>query len=255
MLREGVILAAGLGRRLRGISWGKPKFIVELEGYPLIVYPIAVLASIGIRRFTIVVPQGWSSSIREILEYCGVDYYVVENNAVERENGFSLALVAEYVGDDVLALSMCDHLYVPEIPLSIIRRFRYGDVELVVGGDRAPLYINVDEATKILTDKNCYITAIGKELKNFTYIDTGVYVITRSILKIAQNLAKSKVKLKLSDVVEYVKSMGISVAVADVTGSLWTEIDTENDYHEVVSGYRRVVLDEVLKVVGKVIAR
>lgn len=255
MLREGIILAAGLGRRLRSISWGKPKFIVKLEGYPLIVYPVAVLASIGVRRFTIVVPWGWGDSVREILECCRVDYYVVENNSTERENGYSLTLVEEYVGDDVLILSMCDHLYVPEVPLTVISRFKCGDVELVVGGDKAPPYINIDEATKILTDRNYYIKAIGKELRNFTYIDTGVYVITRSILKIARNIAKSKVKLKLSEIIEYVKNIGVNVAVADVTGSLWTEIDTENDYYEVVNGYRRIVLDKVLKIVSRVVVR
>jgi len=45
----------------------------------------------------------------------------------------------------------------------------------------------------------------------------------------------------------------MGAAVADVTGVPWTEVDTERDYYEVLNGSRRVVLEEVLKVVRGVI--
>ena len=253
MLREGVILAAGLGTRLQGVSGGRPKFVVRLGDLPLIAYPIAVLRSIGVTRISVVVPQGWGGEARRLLEQYGVDHCVVENSSIERENGYSLALALRCVENDSVIVSMCDHLYTPELPRRVVERFEEGYASLVVGGDRAPLHVDVDEATKILADDKGFIMAIGKGLRGFTHVDTGVFAMSRSVLRLANALAEGGGVLRLSEVVEYVGRTGMGAAVADVTGVPWTEVDTERDYYEVLNGSRRVVLEEVLKIVRGVI--
>ena len=250
-MREAVILAAGIGRRLHPLSGGKPKFLVELLEFPLVAYPLATLKNLGVSRITMVVPAGWSAEASKILDKLGFEKCLVENNEVERENGYSLALAEPCVNSEVFIVSMCDHIYVPRLPKCVVERFYVDEPDLVVGGDPAPRFVDIDEATKIVADEYGNIIAIGKGLQGYTHIDTGVFVMKRSVLRVARRLADFRPIVKLSDVVGYLRKTGLRAVVADARGIPWTEIDTAEDFQDVVSGNRRAVLEEVLSIVRR----
>jgi len=51
---KGIILAAGLGSRLSGLTSGRPKCLLELRGKPILLYQLDLLAACGITDVTIV---------------------------------------------------------------------------------------------------------------------------------------------------------------------------------------------------------
>ena len=55
VIREAIILAAGEGSRLKKISRGMPKFMINIAGKPLIYYTMSVLDRLGITSVKLVV--------------------------------------------------------------------------------------------------------------------------------------------------------------------------------------------------------
>ena len=245
---EAVVLAAGTGSRL---GTGKPKFLAEVLNVPLMLYPVKVLRAVGVKRFTVVAPKGWGGEAKEVLKGEGVDACIVENPYVGRENGYSLLLSSECVSGDSFILTMCDHLYTPGLVNAVLGVSGGREVDVVIGGDRAPRYVDVGEATKILAGSRGEVVRVGKDLHRFTHVDVGVFTLKRSVYDVCRYLERSLEVIKLSDVVNEAVAMGYRVIVADATGSPWTEIDTRSDLESVVSGGRRAVLNEVLKAVGR----
>ena len=252
VVREAIILAAGLGSRLWGVTGGKPKFLVKVRGIPLIYYPLISLVLAGVSRFVIVIPRGWS---RRVLRLIGklpfdvdIDLVVVRNYEVERENGYSLLLGAEFVKGKFFVLSMSDHIYVPEIPrklISIVSRFPKRAL-VAIGADRRPLFVDVGEATKIKVERGRYVLRVGKNLDDFDFIDSGVFLMSSKLLRVRDKLLEKRT-LGVSDVINEVIRMGYRVLAIDITGYPWTEVDTPEDLDEVRNGIRSVVVREFLK--------
>ncbi len=247
---EAIVLASGLGTRLARLSGGRPKALFNIMGRSLITYPLCILKKLGIRKFIITVPKGWYDEVNEQLKNLDIDYVLVENNEVERENGYSLKIAGDYVGSDYFILSMCDHIYVIDIPKKLVRRFNeVGRADIVIGADSRPKYVDIDEATKIYV-RNGNVVGIGKELKKFTHIDIGLFIMSRNVLRVANEVISRRHVIKLSDLINECITRGLRVVIADVEGSLWTEIDTEEDVKELINGRRRIVLNEVIKVIS-----
>ena len=245
MIRRGLVLAAGLGTRLRGISGGRPKFLVGLEGRPLVYYPLAVLHSVGASEACIVVPPGWEVEAKKIAEsiYGSGAVGVVVNPRVELGNGVSLLIGLECIGWDSVVVSMTDHLYtgpVAERVAEALWRDSYG-----IGVDHEPLFIDVLEATKVETIGD-RVVRVGKNVSRFTGVDVGVHSVRGDFLHGETRTSSVFADIQLSELAEWLARQG-RCKVVDVTGLPWTEIDTPRDYWEVVRGKRRQVLDAVKK--------
>jgi len=253
-VREAVILAAGLGTRLRGISEGLPKFLVKVLNEPLITYPIRSLYLSGIRRFTIVIPKGWGNELNNVVNTLGldIDLCIVENPQIERENGYSLLKSSECVRSKYFILSMSDHLYTPDIPSILLRTYEcISNADIIVGADSSPKYINVSEATKISASNTGKVVRVGKNLNDFNYVDIGVFIMSDKVYEIAKDLELRFNVIKLADVVNEAIIKGLNVFIADVRGATWTEVDTPRDLSELIYGPRRDVLDSLVKVFGE----
>ncbi len=244
-IKESVVLASGLGTRISDLTKGKPKFLLRIEDIPIILYPIRIINAIGINKINVIVPKGWAKALSEILSTLNIRTCIVENEHINRENGYSLLLARECISSREFLLSMCDHIYEPKLVKRIISSFKT-KVHIMVGGDSNPLFIDREEATKILTDKELNVLDIGKGIKQYNYIDVGVFVMSREVFDIAEELEKKQYSITLSEVVKNTKNKGLNVKVSDVTGCLWTEVDTVDDYLELTRGKRRIVLEKVL---------
>lgn len=246
-INESVILAAGMGVRLRSISDGKPKFMFTLLNKPLILYPISILKKIGITKFTIVLPEGWVSKARDILRDLDVEICYVTNKYIEKDNGYSFLISEECVSNDIFFLSMCDHIYSVKLPYTMIKYVeKYDEHDVLIAGDKNAYYVDHNEATKILADESGNVIKIGKSLSNYNYIDTGVFIVKKSLFDIAHYIKNKYKVLKFSNIINEAIKHNFSVKVIDVTGSLWTEVDTPDDINEVMSGWRKVVIERVL---------
>jgi 1L-myo-inositol 1-phosphate cytidylyltransferase len=172
-----VILAAGLGTRLRGVSQSKP--LTPLAGAPLIEHVVRRAAAGGASRFVVVTGHE-AARVEEALdgigERLGVGIEWVRVADWTRPNGYSALAGSERV-DAPYLLMMADHLFDPEI----VRRLVAGagdtaDVVLAVDAHPGGEMIDLDDATKVAVAPDGRIERIGKELESYNAIDTGVFV-------------------------------------------------------------------------------
>src|SRR6202047_1724708 len=106
-----LILAAGNGTRIRTISGGLPKPLVDFRGKPIIEHIVQRAHRAGIESFVIVV--GYRSDlIRNWFEgrSLGVSVTFVENPDYHKANGVSALKARNEIPENVLLL-MEDHLF------------------------------------------------------------------------------------------------------------------------------------------------
>ncbi len=105
----GVILAAGIGSRLRPMTNTKPKCLVTTAGMPILRYQIDAYKAAGITELVLVV--GYEGGA--IRDYCkhikDLDIHIVENPDYETTNNmYSLYLTRKFVGGNEFILNNAD---------------------------------------------------------------------------------------------------------------------------------------------------
>ena len=239
-VKKGVILAAGLSRRLRPLTGGRSKLIYPINGIPLILYPITNLIVNGVEDICIVANKKNYKYISLIMEKIfDVNYQIVLNTKPSLGNGYSFLLSKKCV-DEPFILSMADHIYHPRIIKKLLKSFNEL-TDIVVGSDSSPKFVSIDEATKIYA-KNGEVIRIGKRLKRFTHVDIGVFVVQPTVLDLVEDLDFSE-PFGFSDIINMSVRAGLNVVVSDVNGDYWTEVDTPRDVEELLNGKRKVILD------------
>ncbi|MAE76088.1 MAG: HAD family hydrolase [Planctomycetes bacterium] len=104
---KAIILAAGVGSRLRPITDDKPKTLVRVVGKPILGHLLDALAGNGITEVAIVV--GYRAE--QVRDYCATAHpnldisFVVNNEYDSTNNMFSLWLAREHLTGDVLLMN------------------------------------------------------------------------------------------------------------------------------------------------------
>lgn len=95
--QNAVILAAGLGSRLRPLTDKRPKPLVEVHGVPILHNALSHLASVGVREATIVVGYRKEEIERSCgLNFAGVEITYAESSVYERTgSAYSLWLARD----------------------------------------------------------------------------------------------------------------------------------------------------------------
>ena len=243
-----VILAGGLGKRLRVLTGNYPKYFFKIFDYPLIMYPINTLLLSGVKKFVVVVADKYLKYMKNIINQylCGdAEIEYVSNPYPTGENGFSLLLAAENIKEPYFILSVADHIYSPRIVKNLQSSFSQG-INILVGGDSNPKYISTVEATKILAGEDGRLLRIGKRLKKYTHVDIGLFLMKTSSIKKFIHLKENK-QVELSKLIHKVAENDGDVHVFDINSGLWTDIDTVSDVKEIFYGERRKVVIKVLE--------
>jgi histidinol-phosphate/aromatic aminotransferase/cobyric acid decarboxylase-like protein/choline kinase len=105
-VQKAIILAAGVGSRLRPFTDAQPKCLVPVNGVPILINTLTCLVKAGIKQTVIVVGH-----LKEnIYERIGINFHGMEITYVESErytttnNIYSLWLAREHLDDNVLLL-------------------------------------------------------------------------------------------------------------------------------------------------------
>ncbi len=174
MITTAIILAAGMGTRLRDKADSKP--LCRVAGVPLIDHALARLAAAGLTRAIVV--TGYEADRIEA-HLAGPQPLAVETVRTRdwREpNGVSALAAAPLVGGEPALLLMCDHLVEP----ALYRRMVQSDpgTGLKLGIDRRLGHEWVDplDVTCVRTEDD-RIVAIGKEMEPHDCYDTGVFAV------------------------------------------------------------------------------
>lgn len=105
--RNAVILAAGLGTRLRPLTDNCPKPLIEVHGVPILHNALRQLAAVGVERATIVVGYRSEAIERSCMQsFAGIEVRYVHSTAFERTgSAYSLWLARDALLEgDVLLL-------------------------------------------------------------------------------------------------------------------------------------------------------
>lgn len=93
-----IILAAGMGLRLRPLTDDKPKALVETAGESFFSRQLRLLHEVGIRRITVV--TGYKSeAFSPFLATPGLEFVLNEHYS-DRNNLYSMSLVGDRLGED-----------------------------------------------------------------------------------------------------------------------------------------------------------
>jgi len=105
-IRKAIILAAGVGDRLRPFTHENPKCLAEVTGVPILENALKHLASLGTEEVVIVVGHHKERIIETVgSNYLGMSIvYVVSKDYATTNNIYSLWLARAHLEEDVLLL-------------------------------------------------------------------------------------------------------------------------------------------------------
>lgn len=228
MIDRAVILAAGLGTRLREDGVDLPKPLREVAGVPLLLRSLRAMAAAGARAAWVVIGHrgdelaaaldGWRA------EFAGrMELATITNPDYQRGLGLSV-LAARGVVPTPFILAMSDHVYDHELAaVAAAADLAAADLVLCVDRRLDEIY-DMDDATKVRTEDG-RIVDIGKELAGFDCVDCGVFAIGAPLLESLAAERDARGDCSLSDGVRRLAATG-RARVADIGTAFWQDVDT-----------------------------
>jgi 1L-myo-inositol 1-phosphate cytidylyltransferase len=218
-----LIVAAGMGGRLRQRGQSKP--LVPVNGVRLLERVITRARSAGVERFFVV--SGYrGEEVRAALDVFSAREAIpivhVSNDEWQRGNGVSVLKARPFL-DGPFLLSMCDHLVDPDILRDLIASTLEPDtVTLAVDFNVAGSINDLDDVTRVMC-ANGRIVHIGKVIREFNAIDTGVFLCTPVIfdaLEVSQAAGDDSISGAMN-----VLAREDRARVFDIQGRLWLDVD------------------------------
>lgn len=239
---QAIILAAGMGKRLKSYTKDATKCMVKVNGKTLIEYTIEALAANKIERLVVVV--GYKGVLlkdfiaskfnEENVNGMKIDY--IENPVYDTTNNiYSLFLAGSEMAKDDTILLESDLIFKPEILSQLIAS---PDKNLAVV---SPFESWMDGTCTLLDENNC-ITGILDKVR-FNWADTAQYYKTVNIYKFSKEFSeqyylpfldayqkafgKNEYYEQVLKVISFLSSASLKGLV--VSGSDWYEIDDPAD--------------------------
>ncbi|MBR6408565.1 MAG: phosphocholine cytidylyltransferase family protein [Clostridia bacterium] len=113
---QGLILAAGFGSRLQPLTNTMPKSLTEINGRPLLINALTLLAKNGVDE-TVIVVGHMKDKIMETIgnDFAGMKITYVENELYRSTNNvYSFYLAKDYIRDDTVMLE-CDLFFCDDL--------------------------------------------------------------------------------------------------------------------------------------------
>ena len=224
--RTGVILAAGFGSRLQGVSdETRLKPLTPVAGRPLILRTIDSLSIAGCSRVVVVLGYG-AADVEEAVSgaYSGnLELRFAVNAQYQLQNGLSVLAARPFVGAEFL-VTMADHVFGDSVmQLAAAHRPPPSGATLLVDYKLDTIF-DMDDATKV-DAVDGRISRIGKQIDNFNCVDTGLFVCTEGLMTAIDDVYKSKGDASLSEGVQALAAKGL-MHVLDVQDGFWQDVDT-----------------------------
>jgi len=235
---KAVILAAGKGTRMGGLTDELPKPMLPVEGRPILEHIITGLREAGISEFCLI--TGWKADVIEGHFGDGADLGVSITYArqlVQDGTGKAPELAKEFVGDDAFLLTYGDILVKSETYAQMLERWRVGDfagLVTVTGSEDVTkgglFFFNEAFLLKHLVEKPSSeeldaLRADGwlKDGKPAWY-NAGIYIFTPTIFEHTARLEKSpRGEYELTDALSTLLSAGAAVAGVEIAGR-WVDV-------------------------------
>lgn len=224
--KTGLILAAGYGSRLKGVSAVTSfKPLTPILGIPLIFRTIESLSKANCTKIVLVLGYGHEEIKSTILAAYESDIPLefVYNDKYELSNGVSVISAKKHLSD-VFVMTMADHV-LDETLMEIAGNYNpeEGTAALLVDYKIDSIF-DMDDATKVLS-KEGKIYSIGKDISDFNCIDTGVFVCTHGLLDSMISFFELNGDVSISEGVQFLSKSG-KMHTIDVGDGFWQDVDT-----------------------------
>lgn len=228
----GVILAAGVGSRLRPMTNTVPKCMVKIAGKSILEYQINAYRLAGVRELIIIV--GYEG--QAVKNYCrnikDIKIKVIENLDYENTNNmYSFYLARNAIGERPFILNNADVV----IDSSIVNTLIHSDATSAVAVDASQF---MDESMKVVLNKHGFICDISKKItkekSNGCSIDFYKFSIKDGQKFISQVVSIIEQENNVKDWTEVALQRAfllqeLQFSLVDVTGLRWVEIDSYAD--------------------------
>ncbi len=249
---KGLIIAAGLGSRLKKHTENLPKCMLDFGGKTLLQRQLDSYKKCGIKDISLI--RGYK---KEKINYKGIKYF--ENKDYKENNILNSIFYAENVMNNNIIISYSDILF----DSSVVQRTLASnhDISVVVDIDWRGYYVGrkdhpISEAENVIFNSNNEVEKIGKintgnEEVHGEFI--GMIKLTNRgteifkehfhrLKKIYWNKpfqrAKTFQKAYLTDFIQELVDIGIKVHCV-IIESGWKEIDTVEDYKKALVGFTK----------------
>lgn len=230
--RAAVILAAGFGSRLQGVSSETSiKPLTPVAGRPLLYRTLDGLVDAGCTRVVIVIGFG-AEELQRALESGydrEVDLVFVVNPHYKLANGVSVLSAREHIEGDFI-LTMADHVFDPEIfQMAMAYDCAPGSACLLVDSKIDQVF-DLDDATKVWADGDTLVE-IGKQLTRYNRIDTGCFVCSAALFDEIAAVYEAEGDASLSNGVQALARTG-NMKLLDIGDARWQDVDTPEMFAE-----------------------
>ena len=226
-LRTGVILAAGFGSRLAGTQEATDlKPLTPVAGTPLLIRTLNSLETAGCSRAVIVVGHGMETVQEEIQDrYDGpLSLTFAVNEHYDLQNGVSVLAAEPYVGEGPFLLTMADHVLGDTLMEKAGRHQPPEQGTTLLVDYKLDTIFDMDDATKVRV-QNGRPVEIGKKLREYNCVDTGVFVATDGLMQALSTVYEAEGDAALSDGVQRLMEDG-RMRTLDIEDGFWQDVDT-----------------------------
>jgi dTDP-glucose pyrophosphorylase len=223
-MNKAVLLAAGRGTRMRGLTETLPKPMLEVRGKPVLQHIVEGLRETGLTNLLIVV--GWRADV--VKEFFGdgsklgvtIQY---ETQTVQDGTGRVVALARNFVGSDPFVLSYGDILVAPQ---------NYGNICDALNGAEAVISVkrsdDVSQGGAVFVNEKFELTDLREKPKpgepTSPWYNAGIYAFRPSIFDYIAKLRPSpRGEYELTDAVRDLARAGKKVQALEIAGD-WEDV-------------------------------
>ena len=227
---QAIIMAAGLGSRLKDLTTATPKALIEAGGRPLIDYALAFAKAAGAQR-RIVVGGFCHADVAARVRAVAPDAVIVENTEYKKGNLISMRTGERALEPGAFLLMNTDHIYKPAIA-DVVRRAceaatevtAFCDFDRPLGADDMKVGLDaqrrVDQMAKTLPTWDCGYVGM-------TFVPAArrdAYFATATKCSAEQGDA-----IHVESILVGLARAGTPPQIADISGHGWLEIDEPHE--------------------------
>ena len=248
---KAIVIAAGLGSRLKELTKDKPKCMLELNGKSMLQHQLDAYAVNGIADVAVV--RGYKA---EKINQGRLAYY--ENTDFENNNVLNSLFYAEPAINGNVIISYSDIVFTPKIVERLMEC--NADISIVVDVDWRGRYASredhpIDEAENVIFDANHAVVDIGKIMISpddvhgefigmMKFTPRGAEIFKRHFHRAKElfwekpyQRAATFQKAYITDILKDMAELGVHIQTVIIEQG-WQEIDTIEDFENAKSKFK-----------------